>query len=234
MADLSVEFAGLKLPSPLFVGSGPNTRKAKESIAALKAGAGLLEYGFLGGKPSHEYERGVDQMWILPSKRDAFQNRFFGYASTGYRRKWHQKASSLEYRMEVLSEIKKATKGLGAVVSSIGLVNYRYRPEPGFLRWGEMAKYSEEAGADAVILHLQTGQELAGKILTEDQDYLRDIIREVKGSCHIPVIAKLPIEGCDPTFLSALALNFGADAVAPTARYVGLHIDLDTGTVPEW
>jgi ferredoxin len=97
-----------------------------------------------------------------------------------------------------------------------------------------MACLSQEAGADAVVLHLQTGQFLAGRWLTEEPDRLPGIVREIKALCSIPVIAKLPIEGCDPALLARIALDAGADGVAPTARYVGLHVDVDSETVPEW
>ncbi|MBN1674653.1 MAG: 4Fe-4S binding protein [Kiritimatiellae bacterium] len=234
MIDLSVEFAGMKLPSPVFVGSGPNTRSAESCIAALKAGAGMVEYGALGGTEQTDHVLGIDQMQILPHKRDAYHNRFFGYASTGFKRDWHAATQSAEYKLNAIRRVKAETAGLGMLVASIGSVNYRYTGKPGQFSWGEMAKMCVEAGADALILHLQTGQELAGKVLSENPDYLRDTIKEVKDAANAPVLAKLPIEGCDPAFLARLAFNAGADGVAPTARYVGLNIDIGAETVPEW
>jgi dihydroorotate dehydrogenase/Pyruvate/2-oxoacid:ferredoxin oxidoreductase delta subunit len=92
----------------------------------------------------------------------------------------------------------------------------------------------EEAGADAVSLHLNTGQNQAGRLLTEQPERLRRIIDDIKATASVPVIAKLPVEGCDPVALYRTAFECGADAVAPTSRFLGLCLDIEQETVPDW
>jgi dihydropyrimidine dehydrogenase (NAD+) subunit PreA len=229
--DTTVAFAGLELPSPILVGAGPNTRTVELCVAALRAGAGAVEVAGPPGVDGQVNSVRLDEFQLLPSKADAFHKRFFGFATTGARRRWPGRENSTEHKLKVIQTVKEETRGLGAVFASIGSVTYR--AEDG-LTWGEMAARSQEAGADAVVLHLQTGQFLAGSRLTEEPDRLPGIVREIKAFCSIPVIAKLPIEGCDPVALARIALDAGADGVAPTARYVGLSIDIDSEAVSEW
>jgi len=176
----------------------------------------------------------VDQFQFLPSKKDAHPGRYFGLASTGGRHKADRPEDRIESKMELIAEVKRRSAGLGALVSNIGYVGYRGGRPGEEYSWGEMARLSQEAGADAVSLHLNTGQSLAGRLIAEEPDYLRNVVREAKAACSIPIIAKLPMEGCDPAAVCRLALEAGADAVAPVARYVGLHIDVESETVPDW
>lgn len=228
MVDTSVSFAGLDLPSPVFVGSGPNTKTSELALAALKAGAGAVEVSFGSiGDPDGNWIR-FDEFQVLPSKQEAFRGKFYGFASTGARRRWPTDNYSIDFRIEQIRQIREENKGLGAVMVSIGGLGARDAD------WAELAHLAEEAGAQAVVLHLQTGQSLAGKTLMDDQEFLRRTVAVVKSACDVPVVAKLPIEGCDPVLLERLAAEAGADAVAPTARYIGLSIDIDRETVSDW
>jgi len=225
----------LQVNSPIFVGNGPNTRSLESCMEAIDAGAGAVEVSGPRGIGSNENFVRLDQFQLLPSKQDAFKNRYFGFATTGARKKWHNSEFFIEKKLEKISKLKKYAAGKCLIVVSVGSVDYRGTGKKGQeLSWAEMVSVSQEAGADAITLHLNTGQQLAGKMWTDNPDILIDIIKEAKKASKVPIIAKLPIEGCDPLDLAEIALKAGADAIAPTARYIGLHIDIHQETVPEW
>ena len=95
--------------------------------------------------------------------------------------------------------------------------------------WARQAVELERAGADALELHFNTpGVTTFGgsRII----DYYRVVgyaTKLVKRATKLPVMVKLPVEGCDPLRAMEAAVSAGADAIGPTARWKAFVFDLD-------
>ena len=58
-------------------------------------------------------------------------------------------------------------------------------------------------------------------------DIVRQGVRAVVSNTKLPVMCKLPVEACNPMLAMKAALESGAYAVGPTARWRGMLFDLD-------
>ena len=227
MDNLKINVLNKEVVSPIFIGAGPNTEDYEKCVEAIECGAGAIECPYLSGYGDDErrFIR-TDPYQIIPNARDAFNGHMYGFISTGR----PVKAGKVVERGKEWGEnINRLAKQYGSnhhIVASIGRVGYKGDDK---YNWGELAKKAEEIGASALTLHIQTGNAMAGGFFAENPDFLKRIVTEAKSNCNIPVIAKLPIEGCVPSMLANEALKYGADAVAPTGRFIGLIPDIDTG-----
>lgn len=228
MVDTSINFLGKTLKSPIFVGVGPNTQTVEECLRALDNGAGAIEIPFHRGDNNiwDNYRR-TDLYEVVPNKKDIYKGNYFGLISTGMNilREEENQEKYIDITTRRLSQVKDGADDRSLVVANIGKVGYM---GDGVFSWGHMAKMVEDAGADAITLHLQTGNIMAGGILARDPEFLKRIVSDVRENSSLPIIAKLPIEGCDPSLVADMAYGCGVDAVASTGRFIGLIPDIDT------
>ena len=227
MAKISIEFLGKTLKSPVFIGAGPNTQTVEHCVKALENGAGAVELSFHRGN-SHAFNdfHRVDLYSVVPQKKDGFNGNYFGLISTGMKVREKESKDFIKFSSERIEKVKAAADENSMVVANIGSVGYM---GDGVLTWGEMAAMVEDAGADAITLHLQTGNLMAGGIFSRDPEFLSRIVKDVRKNSSLPIIAKLPIEGCEPSMIADEAYNCGVDAVASTGRFIGLIPDIETG-----
>ena len=216
----------MRLPSPVLVGDGPTTYREEDLFEAFENGVGAVE---VQASSSDDFERKnahrIDTWQVVPTPRASHQvHGYFGVLTTlaiiESDNPYHYYQTKLDRILTVKNELGDRAR----LFASIGSCYYRNEHE---LKWGDLARIAVDAGADAVTLHLQTGNQLAGAIFTREQDALKRICEEVAAATDVPVIAKLPMEGCMPTDLVRIAIDSGCDAVMPTARFVGLDIDIE-------
>ena len=94
--------------------------------------------------------------------------------------------------------------------------------------WTRQAQRLQRAGADALELHFNTpGVAVAGDRIHDFYRLVFSATRMVKSVARVPVMVKLPVECCDPLRAMEAALNGGADALGPTARWKAFVFDLD-------
>ncbi len=222
----SVTFLGRRLKSPLFVAAGPNTQTVERCLEALENGAGAVEISFIRGNNNifDDHTR-ADIYTVIPKKKDAYNGNFYGLVSTGMHVKKDKPEVFIEKTMQKVQKVKSLSGTSSIVVSNIGAVGYK---GDGIYTWGQMASMAQHAGADALTLHLQTGNLMAGGIFSKDPDFLGRIVADVRAHSSLPIIAKLPIEGCEPSMLADIADDLGVDAVASTGRFIGLLPNIDT------
>lgn len=212
MADLSVNTGGLALKNPIVVASSPLTARLDRIKAAEEGGAAavslkhsLLKQKFLA-KPRWYAEKGQ------------------GVIVSGDPR------LAVEEACELARRTKEQT-GLAVIVNMSALptdVN----------TWGELAKHFEEAGADAIELNLNcpnlhTAQEKGpalGANLGQDPESCAAVVKNIRETVGIPVIAKLPTEGgrlpavsksCDEAGVDILNIHAGFRAAPGLDIYGG-------------
>ncbi len=195
MADLSVNVGGLKLKNPVIIASGPLTakierlKKAEENgAAAVSLKHSLLKQQFIS-KPRWYVEKNV------------------GIVVSGDPRLNVEEAQDLIQKAKEETELKV-------------IVNMSALPTD-IATWGQLAKAFEEAGADAIELNLNcpnlhtasvTGPALGANLGT-DPDSCAAVVRVVKDSVSIPVIAKLPTEGGRILQVAAACAEAGIDVL---------------------
>lgn len=95
-------------------------------------------------------------------------------------------------------------------------------------KWVEEATAFERIGVDAVEMHLNSpGIAYIGDANGGYLDVVREGVKQVTSAVKLPVMCKLPVEACNSITAMKIALENGAYAVGPTARWRGMLFDLD-------
>lgn len=177
MADISIEIGSLKLKNPVIIASGPLTARIDRIKKAEENGAAAVSI-------KHSLKK--QQFYARPRW---YVEKNIGIIVSGDPRLEVDEAEKL------ISQVKKETD-IKVLVNMSGL-------STDVTSWGELAKVFEQAGADAIELNLNcpnlhsanTGGFVLGANLGSDPESCAQVVKNVKSSVNIPVIAKLPTEG---------------------------------------
>jgi len=207
--DLSTEYLGLKLKSPVVISACPLTEPL-ESLRRLEdAGAAAAVFPSLFEEQiAHEEEQ--------LSKVHEFGTDSFAEALTYF-------PEPEEYRFETdtyLESIAKAKKALSMpVIGSINGVS-----EGGWIRY---AKLIQDAGADALELNIYfipCDPELPGDAV--ESRYL-ELVAAVKQSISIPLAVKIGPYFSSPANMAKRLVEAGADGLVLFNRFLQPEIDLE-------
>ncbi len=168
--DLSTTYMGLKLKSPIIVGSSGLSEKIENSIAYEKAGAGAIVLKSL-----------FEEQILHDVDEQRLNNMYGSYADQeSYAMYYSKKHNITQY----INLIKKNKEALNIpVIASVNCVSAD--------EWTPYAKLIEEAGADALEVNLfllpaeinHTGEE-------KEQIYF-DIIEKIGSEINIPFALKI-------------------------------------------
>ena len=208
MADLSVDFVGLSLRSPVIAGSAGITGTVNLMKRAEDAGAGAVVMKSLFAK---------DVCRIAPTPRFRLlrqasgRDRSFALYSYEQASEWGPDRYA--------QEVSLAKQALDIpVIPSINCLT----PE----QWLEYSALMEQAGADAIELNLSCPH---GPHLMEGHDVTREMIemtRLVKEARRIPVIPKMTPQLNNPPGVALALERAGADAIVAFNRFTGLDVDI--------
>lgn len=200
MADLSVDFAGLKLKNPFIIASSELTNKLEKIKWAEENGASAVSTKLtflqvpLYARPYHIIE-----------KEGAF------YSPSGERMK-------VEDTQELISQCKEQTE-LKVIANMMG-------PGGDIDAWVKLARMLEEAGADMVELNMscpnlglmakQVGKDekpTLGAVIGKDPELAGTVCKAVSEGVKIPVMAKMTPEA-ETMIVSEACWQNGAAAVS--------------------
>ncbi len=206
--DLSVSYLGMKLKSPVVVGSSSLTA----SVANLKkiensgAGAVVLKSIF-EEEIYHEYRS------ILEKEKDLeFPDvRFLDYYD------YKIKDDNIKKYLSLIQEAKKEINI--PVIASINCVSS--------WEWSFFAKKIEEAGADALEINLFMLPSDFSKSCTDVEDTYLDILAKIKSAVSIPVAAKLSYYFADLASFVKRVSESGVDGVVLFNRFFHPDFDID-------
>jgi dihydroorotate dehydrogenase (fumarate) len=206
--DLSTTYLGMRLPHPLIVGAGP-LGDDPDTVRALEdAGAAMLVLRSL-----YEEEITQEQMSAFVNV-EGFSESFA--EATSFAPDPLLSLGPDEY-LEHLRLIKEAVD-IPVIASLNGMTRGG---------WLEYARLLEGAGADGLELHIYHA---ASDMTTSAADVERqaiDIVKDIKGSLHIPVAVKLaPLLTAFAHFAKSLD-DAGADALVLFTRFHRIDIDVD-------
>ncbi len=203
MIDLSVDYVGLKLKSPIIVSSSGLTNSVSriEKIASEGAGAIVLKSLF---EEQIQYEIGE-----MESGSD--------YPEAGDYLKTYAREHSVENYLKLISEAKDAVD-----IPVIASVNCYTSDE-----WVDFTVRMEESGADAIELNIFY---LANDKKKDPRDFEQvylDIVSSVKSKVSIPVIVKLGSHFTNLTWMVDQLYQRGASAVVLFNRFYAPDINTD-------
>ncbi len=212
MADLSVNFCGVKSPNPFWLASGPPANTGGQVMRAFDAGWGGAVWKTIGEPIVNTSSRygaidlaGVKMMGL--NNIELISDR------------------PIEVNFREISEVKKRyPKHL--VIASLMVESKRES-------WHDMVKRAQDAGSDLVELNFGCPHGMSergmGAAVGQVPEYTEMITSWVKEAAKIPVIVKLTPNVTDITRIAAAAERGGADAVSLINTINSLMgVDLDT------
>jgi len=211
MADLSINFAGIKAPNPFWLASAPPTNSGYQIMKAFDAGWGGAVWKTLGVPVINVSSR---------------------YGSVNYRDKKMMGFNNIELitdrpladNLKEIEEVKKYFPN-HAVVASLMVESKK--------EWFQIIKDVENAGADGIELNFGCPHGMCergmGSAVGQEPTVLKTIVEWVKEASNIPVITKLTPNVSNITDPGLAATLGGTDAISliNTIKSI-IGIDLDT------
>ena len=222
MADLSVTFAGLKFKNPLIVASATPTRDFNAMEKSIKSGAG----GLVGKTPSFDYIERV-------SPSPCFYIMYPDQARVGRLYSLYTTEQLCEFEPEEYAKQIKALKPVAddhncKIISSImsGTLEQWKRMTEMYAPFSHMLELNLACPYGAEL----AGEEAKGCLISASPVLARNVIKAVRETTDLPIIAKLSVEAGDITpVCKSIYDEKLADAVHLTHRFTGLEIDINTG-----
>ena len=198
-ADLSINFCGIKFENPFCLSSSPVSNHAEMCARAFDAGWGGIVYKTLGLEKSFRV--------VMPSPRLSVLNymdkRFVGL----------QNAEQITDRpiKDNIRDIAWLKKNYPKKVLISSIMGYTDED------WIELAKMSEDAGADMLELNFscpQMAHPSAGHRAGQDFHAVATFTEVVKKATKLPVMAKMTPNITDMIPVALAAKDGGADAIS--------------------
>lgn len=210
-SKLSVDYAGIKLKSPIIIASSGLTETVERVQKAEKYGAG-------GVVIKTKFEEPI--MAKSPAPRfSVLSHGFAGDRSLTFYSIEQGAETDLDGYCEELVRMKEKTDI--AIIASVGCVHDE--------EWVRYTKAVEKAGADALELNLSCPH---SNLVMNQGSNINDIIRHVtqlvKNNISIPVIPKMTPQLSDPLYTAKVIEKAGGDGCCAFSRFLGLDIDLET------
>ena len=200
--DLSVDFAGIKLPNPTILASGILGVSGEILIRVSRAGAGAVV--------SKSFNR---------KGREGYRNPSFIEVHGGFLNALGIPNPGME---EMREEVETASKQGVPVIASV----FGFDAE----EFAESAAMGAKGGAIAVELNVscphvkEVGVEIGQRPLV-----VAEVTRAVKSRVRIPVFVKLSPNVTDITEIAKAAETAGADAITAINTVLGTAVDVDSG-----
>lgn len=209
--NLETGYAGLKLKSPVILGSAGISEKVENIRKAQQQGAGAVVMKSL-------FE--IEKARKAPSPRFKLIKRGLKKNLPAVALYSYEQASVFDPE-RYAEEVRKAKKELEIpVIPSINCVT-----DEGWIKY---AGLMQEAGADAIELNISCphGPQVMGSWRITEQ--MARIVKLVKSKISIPAIPKLSPQSDDPLAVALSLEKNGADALTMFNRFTGLDIDIGT------
>jgi len=199
--DLSVEFAGIKLPNPTILASGILGVSGEIMIRASRAGAGAV----------------VSKSFNVKG-REGYRNPSFIEVQGGFLNALGIPNPGME---EMREEVETASKAGVPVIASV----FGFDAE----EFAAAAAMGEKGGAIAVELNVSCPHvREVGVEIGQRPKVVAEVTQAVKGRVRIPVFVKLSPNVTDITEVAKAAQSAGADAVTAINTALGMAVNVDS------
>jgi len=226
MADMSVDFCGVKLKNPIVVASAEPSNSVLNIKKCIDHGAAAVIVKTIGDIPAYQQLTKNSKYAILNEKTRPIKGKvprnFTFYSRSGYVSQHHEEWIPILKETQAYAE-KHNAHVIGNV--SAGSLD----------SWTSLARMTEDAGVSMLEINLQhpAPPELAatakGCYIAQDPEVTAEITRRVVEAVKIPVIVKLTPEAMNLTAIAKAAKDAGAAAVTVNSRFKGFATDIETG-----
>ena len=200
--DLSVEFAGIKLPNPTILASGILGVSGEMMIRAGRAGAGAVV--------SKSFNR---------NGREGYRNPSFIEVHGGFLNALGIPNPGM---VEMKEEVGTASKAGVPVIASV----FGFDAE----EFAEAAAMGERGGVIAVELNVSCPHvKEVGVEIGQRPAMVAEVTRAVKNRVRVPVFVKLSPNVTDITEAAKAAESAGADGITAINTALGMAVDVDSG-----
>ena len=212
MADLNVNFAGIRCPNPFWLASGPPTNCGEQIMRAFDAGWGGAVWKTIGEPIVNVSSRYSSVDWN--------GNRMMGFNNIEL-----ISDRPIKVNLREITEVKKRYPK-NAVIASLMVESKREI-------WHEMVRMAEDAGSDGLELNFGCPHGMSergmGSAVGQVPEYARMITEWVKEVARTPVIVKLTPNVADIRTVARAAKQGGADALSAINTINSITgVDLDT------
>lgn len=212
MADLSVDFAGIKSPNPFWLASGPPTNTYGQVAKAFDTGWGGAIWKTIGEPIINVYSR--------YGSIDLGKTRMVGFNNIEL-----ISDRPIEDNLKEIAEVKR-NYPRNAVLASLMVESKREA-------WHDIVKRTIDTGADGVELNFGCPHGMSergmGAAVGQVPDYTCQIVEWVKEVATIPVIVKLTPNVTDIGYIARAAVKGGGDALSLINTINSIvGVDLDT------
>jgi dihydroorotate dehydrogenase (fumarate) len=206
--DLSVNYLGLKLKSPVVVGSSGLTFSTDRLKQIEKAGAGAVVLkSIFEEEIQHEFNQILEQ----ESRMDEANLEYLDYYD------FKIKEDNINRYIDFIKEAKKAVS-----IPVIASINCKTSHE-----WAFFAKKLQEAGADALEINLFTlPSDFSLTAEGVEKSYL-ETIRKVKEQVTIPVAVKISYHFADPAAFVKRLSQSGVEGIVLFNRFFQPDFDIE-------
>ena len=226
MANLEVEFCGLKFKNPVVVASLETTNSPEVIRECVDAGAGGMIIKTLTDIEDMARLTQNSKYAIVNEKNQLIKGKvnknFIFYSRSGY--------SSMHYKEWVpyLKELRKYAEDQGShLIGSAGGKTVQ--------SWVDICRTIEDCGIKLVELNFGCPHPAmmpgvhGGSMIGQDPEVAAEVTRAVVEAVKIPVMIKLTPDQAKPVEIARAVKEAGAAAVTATNRYTGFMVDIETG-----
>lgn len=200
MADLSIDFAGIKSPNPFWLASAPPTDKAVNVLRAFEAGWGGVVWKTLGEDPPVVNVHGPRYSALLSPDRKVLGFNNIELISD----------RPLATNLREIREVKRAFPDRAMVVSLMVPCQES--------SWKAILPQVEDTGADGIELNFGCPHGMSergmGAAVGQVPEYIQMVTEWCKHYSRLPVIVKLTPNITDVRYPARAAKAGGADAVS--------------------
>lgn len=227
MANLEVEFCGLKFKNPVVVASIETTNSPEVIRECVDAGAGGMIIKTLTDIEDMARLTQNSKYAILNEKNEPIRGKvnknFVFFSRSGY--------SSTHYKEWVphLKELRQYAEDRGShLIGSAGGKSVQ--------GWVDICRTIEDAGIRLVELNFGCPHPAmmpgvhGGSMIGQDPQVAAEVTRAVVEAVDIPVFIKLTPDQSRPVEVARAVMEAGAAAVTATNRHTGFVVDIETGT----
>src|SRR5438128_6997713 len=212
MADLSINFAGIKSPNPFWLASAPPTNCGEQVMRAFDAGWGGAVWKTIGVPITNVSSRYSSVDWN-------------GQRMMGLNNIELISDRPIEVNLREIAEVKKRYPK-HAVIASLMVESKRET-------WHDIVKRSEDAGADGLELNFGCPHGMSergmGSAVGQVPEYACLITEWVKEAARTPVLVKLTPNITDIRIAARAAKRGGADGLSAINTINSItNVDLDT------
>ena len=170
--DLSTTYMGLKLKSPIVVGSSGLTSKIKNSVTYQKAGAGAIVLPSL-----------FEEQILHDVDEQRLNNMYGAFSDQEYYAMYYSKKHNLTKYSNLIKESKEKLDI--PVIASVNCVSSQ--------EWTQYAKMLEAAGADALEVNLFYLPADINRPGIDKENVYFDIIKQIQKEINLNLLLEQPL-----------------------------------------